>query len=108
MLPLRLKRRLGKVNQYARAALGAEPVRLVAVTKAVRLEYVLAGEKDDVAGLRVREQVAVLGADGAVAAVDLLGAEVRQADGEADGAAVAVGLVRGEFLRFCHGELDLG
>lgn len=63
----------------------------------IALEFVVAGLEDDVLGAGVDEQVRVLDADGAVAAVDGGGGEGGGEDGEARGVAVAVGGV-GDFV----------
>lgn len=88
---------LGKVDQDAGAALGTKLVRLFHPAESVRLELLLARHKLDILDLGVHQKITILGADGAIAAVDFARADVGQRRGKFDEAAVTVALVRHRF-----------
>lgn len=78
-------------------------MRFLLVPEAVRREVVFARAENDVFALRIYQEVAVLGADGAVTTNDLRGADIGEGRGEPDSAAVAVAVVRLGLRQRGHG-----
>ena len=63
------------------------------MAKFIAFQRLIALMPFDLSGFGIDEQIAILGADGTVARVDLVGREVGQDYAVFDGAAVAIGFV---------------
>ena len=82
-----------KINKNRTSTVSTESMRNPLIPKLITFERLIALMPFDLGGFGVDEQIAILGADGTVATVDLVGCEVGQVYAVFDGAAVATGIV---------------
>ncbi len=85
--------RIMKINQDRGRTLRTKLVIEFFIAKTIILERIVSGQPFDLVWAGIDEHVAVLGANGAVAAENLMGGDGREEDFVFDGAAVAVGVV---------------
>lgn len=82
-----------KINQNRAATVFTESMRNPLMPKLISFQRLIALMPFDLSWFGINEQIPILGADGTVATVDLVGREVWQGYAAFDGAAVATGLV---------------